>query len=355
MTPSAKFKIGARIHSSGRAPAGFNGFFSREAWRFVVVQNVVANLGETATDFPRDLVKAPFLQDRNVRSQVANLSGCLHGLWSFLLPCEYRNHTINYDVQHNPNQFRNRINYYHERECNLIRKPEGAQETASGARAARPLRPSVAKEAAIENAATKPRSTRLNGRPINVPMNTVATIKYRMVPNRMVAKPRGIKRSHISRLIFRSSFNASNAMGMQISVLRVDAPSVIGFRKQQTLRRGPHVATTQKPIRRTTTGIRKQRPNALGAMPIYRHQEAEPIKNHDADGLDVSQRAENRMPGLALGHYHSNAKDNPEYQHTQHAVVRRKRCEYVGRNDRKKSGFTARDARSFVHPRTRNG
>ena len=52
----------------------------------------------------------------------------------------------------------------------------------------------------------------------------------------------------------------------------------------------------------------------------YWDQEAEPIKNRDADGLDVSQRAENRMPGLALGHYHSDAKDYREYQHT-HTVV----------------------------------
>ena len=231
--------------------------------------------------------------------------------------------------------------------------PKGRKTTASGARAARPLRPSVAKEAAIENAATKQRSIKLNGRPINVPMNTVATIKYRMVPNRMVAKPRGMKRSHISRFSFRSSFNASNAMGMQISVLRVDAPSVIGFSKAANTApgaaRSDHARSSiLHQYGGTTTGEGSLRNP-------YRHQEAEPIKNHDADGLDVSQRAENRMPGLALGHYHSNAKDNPEYQHTQHAVVRRKRCEYVGRNDRKKSGFTARDARSFVHPRTRNG
>ena len=88
--------------------------------------------------------------------------------------------------------------------------PNGRRTTASGARAARPLRPSVANEAAIENAATKPRSAKPNGRPINVPMNAVATIKYTMVPNRMVAKPKGMKRSHVSRFIFRSSFNASN-------------------------------------------------------------------------------------------------------------------------------------------------
>jgi hypothetical protein len=72
LTLSAKFKIGARIHSSGRAPAWFNGFFGREAQRFVVVQDVVANLGETAIGFPRARwVKRLSPQDRNVRSQVA--------------------------------------------------------------------------------------------------------------------------------------------------------------------------------------------------------------------------------------------------------------------------------------------
>jgi arylsulfatase A-like enzyme len=34
------------------APAWFNEFFGREAWRFVFVQEVVAKLGETAIDFP---------------------------------------------------------------------------------------------------------------------------------------------------------------------------------------------------------------------------------------------------------------------------------------------------------------
>jgi hypothetical protein len=34
------------------APAFFNEFFGREAWRFVFVQRVVLALGETAVDFP---------------------------------------------------------------------------------------------------------------------------------------------------------------------------------------------------------------------------------------------------------------------------------------------------------------
>jgi arylsulfatase len=34
------------------APAFFNEFFGREAWRFVYVQQVVAQLGETAVEFP---------------------------------------------------------------------------------------------------------------------------------------------------------------------------------------------------------------------------------------------------------------------------------------------------------------
>jgi hypothetical protein len=34
------------------APAWFNEFFGREAWRFVFVQQVVVKLGETAIDYP---------------------------------------------------------------------------------------------------------------------------------------------------------------------------------------------------------------------------------------------------------------------------------------------------------------
>src|SRR5271156_4804151 len=49
------------------------------------------------------------------------------------------------------------------------------------------------------------------------------------------------------------------------------------------------------------------------------------------------------MSGLALGHYHSYAKNNREYQHT-HTVVRRERREYVGWNDRKNPGFTVPSA-----------
>ena len=62
-------------------------------------------------------------------------------------------------------------------------------------------------------------------------MNSVAMMKYRMVPNRIVAKPIGMKRSQGSLLTLRSSFNASSATGIQINVLRVDAPSIMGFSK----------------------------------------------------------------------------------------------------------------------------
>jgi hypothetical protein len=42
------------------APAWFNEFFGREAWRFVLVQDVVAKLGETAIDFPPMQAPASF-------------------------------------------------------------------------------------------------------------------------------------------------------------------------------------------------------------------------------------------------------------------------------------------------------
>ena len=42
------------------APAWFNDFFGREGWRFVFVQDVVAQLGETAIDFPPMQAPASF-------------------------------------------------------------------------------------------------------------------------------------------------------------------------------------------------------------------------------------------------------------------------------------------------------
>ena len=42
------------------APAWFNEFFGREAWRFVLVQDVVAELGQTAIDFPPMQAPASF-------------------------------------------------------------------------------------------------------------------------------------------------------------------------------------------------------------------------------------------------------------------------------------------------------
>ena len=42
------------------APAWFNEFFGREAWRFVLVQDVVAKLGETAINYPPMQAPASF-------------------------------------------------------------------------------------------------------------------------------------------------------------------------------------------------------------------------------------------------------------------------------------------------------
>jgi arylsulfatase len=42
------------------APAQFNDFLGREGWRFVLVQEVVAELGETAIEFPSMQAPASF-------------------------------------------------------------------------------------------------------------------------------------------------------------------------------------------------------------------------------------------------------------------------------------------------------
>jgi len=42
------------------APAWFSEFFGREAWRFVLVQDVVAKLGETAINYPPMQAPASF-------------------------------------------------------------------------------------------------------------------------------------------------------------------------------------------------------------------------------------------------------------------------------------------------------
>jgi arylsulfatase len=48
------------LNFSEGAPAWFNDFFGREAWRFVFVQEVVAKLGETAIEFPPMQAPASF-------------------------------------------------------------------------------------------------------------------------------------------------------------------------------------------------------------------------------------------------------------------------------------------------------
>jgi len=48
------------LNFSEGAPAWFNDFFAREAWRFVLVQEVVAKLGETAIEFPPMQASASF-------------------------------------------------------------------------------------------------------------------------------------------------------------------------------------------------------------------------------------------------------------------------------------------------------
>jgi arylsulfatase A-like enzyme len=48
------------LNFSEGAPAWFNDFFGREAWRFVLVQEVVAKLGETAIEFPPMQAPASF-------------------------------------------------------------------------------------------------------------------------------------------------------------------------------------------------------------------------------------------------------------------------------------------------------
>jgi len=48
------------LNFSDGAPAWFNEFFGREAWRFVLVQDVVAKLGDTAIDFPPMQAPASF-------------------------------------------------------------------------------------------------------------------------------------------------------------------------------------------------------------------------------------------------------------------------------------------------------
>jgi arylsulfatase len=60
------------------APAYFNEFFGREGWRFVLVQNVVLQLGETAIDFPPMQKPASFSLTR-VKEQIQEMITHVHG------------------------------------------------------------------------------------------------------------------------------------------------------------------------------------------------------------------------------------------------------------------------------------
>jgi|SRR5271167_814603 len=54
------------------APAYFNEFFGREGWRFVFVQQVVFQLGETAIEFPPMQAPASFSLTR-VKEQIQEM------------------------------------------------------------------------------------------------------------------------------------------------------------------------------------------------------------------------------------------------------------------------------------------
>jgi arylsulfatase A-like enzyme len=60
------------------SPAWFNEFFGREAWRFVVVQDVVAKLGETAIEFPPMQTPASF-NLTNVKEKIEAAIKAHHG------------------------------------------------------------------------------------------------------------------------------------------------------------------------------------------------------------------------------------------------------------------------------------
>jgi arylsulfatase len=60
------------------APAWFNEFFGREAWRFVFVQDVVQQLGETAIEFPPMQAPASFSLTR-VKEEIQEMIKHVHG------------------------------------------------------------------------------------------------------------------------------------------------------------------------------------------------------------------------------------------------------------------------------------
>ncbi len=60
------------------APAWFNEFFGREAWRFVFVQDVVLQLGETAIEFPPMQAPASFSLTR-VKEEIQEMIKHVHG------------------------------------------------------------------------------------------------------------------------------------------------------------------------------------------------------------------------------------------------------------------------------------
>lgn len=66
------FERTAIVNYSEGAPAYFNNFPGREAWRFVFVQQVVFQLGETAVEFPPMQAPASFSLTR-VKEQIQEL------------------------------------------------------------------------------------------------------------------------------------------------------------------------------------------------------------------------------------------------------------------------------------------
>ncbi len=216
----------------------------------------------------------------------------------------------------------------------------------------------VATEAAAESIATETSSRTLKPRPISIPMNNVATMKYSIVPNRTVVKPTGIQSSDGSLATFKSCFMVSSASGMQTSALQVAAPSITGLsrldshdarRQPQRNRHNQHRSGEHQPADREN-GARKHQEYRINLRADQgdlrsdqsddsdRQQETEPVKYHDADGLNVLQRSEYRAPRLTLGHHHADPENCSENQNL-HAVVVGQRCKDVGRNESEQPAF----------------
>ena len=267
-------------------------------------------------------------------------------------PGERRNHAIDRDVQHCPHHIGERVNDDHERDRNFIGKPERPQHNRQRRQRGKPADSEGGKRGADRE---NRQQTQIDQVELAPHQNTHKKrcddeIQYSSEPDRRDADGD----VEVAGLVFnlqvvlqrlKRKRNANQRIaggrtehhGLQQGAEYADGGHAQRERTEHRRRQQQQSTGGQKWIcekRQRSEGIRTESRNLRRDQGdnADRHQQTEPVEDHRADCLDMPQSVEDRLPGFTFGQYHADAEDRREHQHA-HAIIRRQRGEYVGRDE----------------------